>query len=215
MLGGPIRGLKIGVDETWIFKNTHPDVAAVLRAALEVFVSLGAVVTPMTFPDASDMVTAWTDLCAVETTLAHDLTYPSRAAEYGPEIAGFLDRGLSVSAKDLGRAQIYRDVFKGEVAALFDSIDVLICPVIPGQVPTVPVWDEVAASKGDFGEYIKYTAPFNFTGNPAAIMQGGFDGNGVPVGFQLIGPHFSEGLLFKAGHAFQTVTDWHTKHPAI
>ena len=215
LLSGPIRGLRIGGDEAWIYGSTDPDVVAALTATLEVFVSLGAIIVPVKVPDMDEMAVAWTDLCAVETTLAHDATYPSRKDEYGPEIAGFLDRGLEVPTKALGRAQIYRDVFKGELAAAIQPVDALICPVIPGKVPTVPVWDEVAKGKGDFGDYIKFTAPFNFSGSPAAIFQGGVDANGLPIGIQLIGKHFSEALLMKAAHAFQTVTDWHVQHPPV
>lgn len=215
LLGGGIRGLKIGLDEAYVFEGTDPDVAAAIHAALEVLVSLGAIVVHVKMPDMSELGAAWTALCAVETTLAHDATYPSRASDYGPEIAGFLDRGLTVTVKELGDAHITRDIFKGGLAAVFGRADVLIMPVIPGKVPTVEVWDEVAKGKGDFGDYIKFTAPFNFSGNPTAIMQGGFDSNGLPIGFQLVGPQWSEALLFRAGHTFQTVTDWHTKHPPV
>ena len=38
---------------------------------------------------------------------------------------------------------------------------------------------------------------------------------GVPVGFQLVGRHLAEGLLLRAGHAYQKVTDWHTRHPKL
>jgi amidase len=215
LLGGGIRGLKIGLDEAYVFEGTDPDVAAAMRSALKVFVSLGAIIVPVKVPDLSELGTAWTTLCAVETTLAHDATYPSRAIEYGPEIAGFLDRGLALTAKEVGDAQIVRDIFKGGMSALFGLVDLLIVPVIPNKVPTVEVWDEIAKGKGDFGNYIKFTAPFNFSGNPTAIMQGGFDSNGLPIGFQLIGPNWSEAVLFRAGHTFQTVTDWHTKHPPV
>ena len=46
-------------------------------------------------------------------------------------------------------------------------------------------------------------------------LHGGFDGNAMPIGFQLVGRHLSEDLLLRAGHAFQQVTDWHVRHPAL
>jgi amidase len=36
---------------------------------------------------------------------------------------------------------------------------------------------------------------------------------GLPIGFQLIGPHLSEPALLRAGHAYQQATDWHTRRP--
>jgi amidase len=35
------------------------------------------------------------------------------------------------------------------------------------------------------------------------------------VGFQLVGPHLSEGLLLRAGHAYQQATAWHTMRPPV
>jgi amidase len=50
---------------------------------------------------------------------------------------------------------------------------------------------------------------------PTLTMNGGFDKRGAPIGFQLVGKHLSEDLLLRAGHAFQSITDWHTRHPAL
>jgi amidase len=46
-------------------------------------------------------------------------------------------------------------------------------------------------------------------------MPCGFTANGLPVGFQLVGPHLSEDVLLRAGHAYQQATDWHTHHPSL
>ncbi|WP_181702452.1 amidase [Chthonobacter albigriseus] len=212
-LSGGIRGLKIGLDETWVYGGTDPEVAGVLKEAIDILIALGATIVPVKFPDTTGMAQAWTDLCAVETAIAHEATYPSRKDEYGPELAGFIETGRKVDAFSLGKAQIFRNEFKGSLAALFEIVDVLICPMMPYKIPTLAGWDEVM--KGDFGDYLKFTGVFNFTGSPSVIMQGGFDSRGIPIGFQLIGRPFEEALLLKAGHTFQTVTDWHTKNPVL
>jgi amidase len=62
---------------------------------------------------------------------------------------------------------------------------------------------------------LRYTAPFDSTGMPALTMNGGFDKRGAPIGFQLVGKHLSEDLLLRAGNSFQSITDWHTRHPAL
>jgi len=41
----------------------------------------------------------------------------------------------------------------------------------------------------------------------------GYDKLDLPIGMQLMGPHFSEKLLFRLGHAYQLTTDWHTRWP--
>jgi aspartyl-tRNA(Asn)/glutamyl-tRNA(Gln) amidotransferase subunit A len=57
-----------------------------------------------------------------------------------------------------------------------------------------------------------YTIGANLAGLPGLSIPCGFAG-GLPVGLQLIGPHFSEGLLLNAAHRYQLETDWHRRVP--
>lgn len=52
------------------------------------------------------------------------------------------------------------------------------------------------------------------TGNPTITMPAGFSGD-LPLGVQLVGRHFDEALLVRAGHAYQSATDWHRRHPPV
>ena len=90
-----------------------------------------------------------------------------------------------VSAIDLGKAQIFRGRYAGQVAEAFQDIDVLLIPVMKTTTPTAAEWEEMV--KGDVADLLRYTAEFNMTGIPALTMNGGFDNRGAPVGFQLVG----------------------------
>ena len=184
-----------------------------LTAAQEALVDLGARLVPVTFPSITDASTAWGHLCAVETAIAHEATYPSQADAYGPGLGGFIEAGRKVTAFDLGKAQITRGKFAGQVAAMFQDIDVLLAPVMTNPTPSAAEWIEMV--KGDISHLLRYTAEFNFTGQPAITLSGGFDKRGAPIGFQLVGKHLSESLLLRAGHAYQSVTDWHARHPTL
>jgi amidase len=61
----------------------------------------------------------------------------------------------------------------------------------------------------------RYTFPFNVSGNPTLSLPSGFAPTGLPLGIQLIGPHRSEALLCRAGHAFQQATGFHVVHPRL
>ena len=58
---------------------------------------------------------------------------------------------------------------------------------------------------------LRFTAPFNMSGNPTITLPGGFTPQGMPVGFQFAAAHDAEALLLRAGHAYQQETDWHTR----
>jgi aspartyl-tRNA(Asn)/glutamyl-tRNA(Gln) amidotransferase subunit A len=60
-----------------------------------------------------------------------------------------------------------------------------------------------------------FTLPANLAGVPGLSFPVGFDSQGLPVGMQLMGPHFQEEILFQAAHAYQQVTGWHEKTPAL
>lgn len=212
-LGRGIRGLRLGIAEAYAFEGLNTEVLRVLTAAREALVELGARPVPVAFPSITEASRAWGHLCAVETAIAHEATYPSQAAEYGAGLAGFIDSAAAVSASDLGKAQIIRNQFKGQVAAAFQDIDVLLIPVMKDPTPGAAEWIEMA--KGNIAHLLRYSAEFNFTGMPALTLNGGFDKRGAPIGFQLVGTHLSEPLLLRAGHAFQSITDFHTQHPPL
>jgi amidase len=212
-LGKSLRGLRIGLDEAYVYDGTDPEIVAAIGQALEAFASLGARIVPIRFPPLGALGKSWMQLCALEAAIFHEATYPSRAAEYGPVLAGLLDQGLALSAFDLGKAQLARAAFSGKLAQVFLDVDMLVAPVIPMLVPTSHGFAKLADEGLD--ALIKYTGPFDMTGNPTVTLNGGFDSHGVPIGFQLVGRHLSEEMLLSAGHAFQQVTDWHCRHPAL
>jgi amidase len=212
-LEGGIRGLRVGIDEAYAFNGLSEEVLEALSAARDALVALGARLVPIEFPSTADAAPAWGHLCLVETAIAHEATYPSRAAEYGPGFGGFLAGASGVSAMDLGKAQIVRGKFLGQVTDVFQDIDVMLIPVIRTPSPTPAQWLEML--EGDIAQLLRYTAEFNLTGMPTITMNGGIDKRGAPIGFQLVGKHLSEDLLLRAGHAFQSITDWHTWHPAL
>ena len=60
-----------------------------------------------------------------------------------------------------------------------------------------------------------FTIPVNLAGLPGVSIPGGFTRTGLPIGLQLIGRAFDEATLFRAAHAYQQVTTWHTRKPPL
>jgi len=60
-----------------------------------------------------------------------------------------------------------------------------------------------------------FTLPANLAGVPGISFPVGFDGQGLPIGLQLIAPSFREELLLQTAHAYQQATDWHTHAPNL
>src|SRR5260370_20693260 len=60
-----------------------------------------------------------------------------------------------------------------------------------------------------------FTIPVNLAGLPGVSIPGGFTQAGLPIGLPLIAPAFDEATLLRVAHAYQTVTDWHIRRPAL
>ena len=107
------------------------------------------------------------------------------------------------------RAAITREF----VDTAMKGVDVLHLPAIPIPTPTIDestTGPDVMRIIGTLGHC---TRGINYLGLPAISVPAGFDGQGLPIGFQLVGRPFTEATLLRAADAYQRVTDWHTKKP--
>jgi amidase len=209
---GGISGLRIGLPREYATKGVAEEVVKALHGAVAALQSQGAVIKEVSFPPHQEVLAAWGPLCSVETALAHQATYPSRAKDYGPVMAAFIDAGRATSALDLAAAHLARLDFSNRLAGLFTDVDLLIIPTLTGCVPTAKAWEDAVVA-GELADAIRFTAPFDCSGSPTITMPNGFDARGLPLSFQLVGPHLSEALLCQAGAAYQRATDWHLRHP--
>ena len=89
-LSGGVRGLKIGVDRTFNSEGVDKTVIKAVDGAVDVLRRLGAEIKDIAVPSTTDVLAGWLNFCAVETAVAHEKTYPSRADQYGPALAGLI-----------------------------------------------------------------------------------------------------------------------------
>ena len=213
-IGGGVRGIRIGVDRKLIAAGADEDMVRAVEGAAAVFRQLGAEVRDVTFPSPDQIVRDAVVLCCVEAAVAHEPTYPSRASEYGPVLAGLLDLGRKADGLALAKILQRRAEFRGRLAALFRDIDLLLLPAMNSAAPTLAFLAARAADQDARYARVRFTAPFDMTGSPTLTLPGGKTAEGLPVGFQVVGRHLDEALILRAGHAFQQATDWHTRRPA-
>jgi aspartyl-tRNA(Asn)/glutamyl-tRNA(Gln) amidotransferase subunit A len=103
-----------------------------------------------------------------------------------------------------GQAQKVRTVIRDEHAAAFEEFDLLASPTSP----TV-AFELGARTENPLAMYAAdlLTIPSNMAGLPGLSIPCGLS-EGLPVGLQLIGPQFSENLLFRAGHALERALEF-------
>ena len=209
------KGIRIGWDEGHSTHGVNTEVAAGVREALRALERAGAEVIEVSIPDTREIIANWAVLCAVETAVAHEDTYPSQENAYGPELKSHIDFGRAATSLDVGRANTCRNHWRGTLARLFETVDMFIAPPYPDVTPTLEGFRAVMDASDGLFRLTRYAAPHDMSGSPTISLPCGFNSAGLPLGFQLIGRDFSEDLLLRAGHAYQQETDWHRRHPAM
>jgi len=215
-IGEDVRGLRLGVDERFIRHGVHPQVSDAVLQAVAHLVELGLepveVVVPPIDPDL--LVNTWSTLCAGDAADAHRETWPARADEYGP-FRQWLELADTRTAADYAAAHATRLEYAGKIAGLFQEIDLLACPAMPFAAP--PIGDDALPLPDEDKNIVRprFTYPFNFSNSPTLTLPCGFTPDSLPIALQLVGPHFSEETLLRAGHAFEQSTAWHTRIPPV
>jgi amidase len=210
---GVLRGVRIGVDEDFCSADTNPAITAAVLAAADVLRAAGAELRQVTVPLDGHEVGPWVTLCAAEVAHAHRDHFPARAADYGPALRNFLELGHRLTAVDYARAHAARLALRGRLAAVFNQVDLLVCPalgvVLPATVDLAAPVDHDSASAG------RFTIPFDLTGSPTITLPCGVVRDQLPIGLQLVGRHLEEAVLFRAATAYERATPWHERHPAL
>jgi len=210
-----LRGLRLGVDARYNSRGVDDVMRATTESALAVLRAAGAEVRRVRFPEPQQVVEEWLAHCAVETAYAHRDTYPAQKERYGPGLAGVIELGRSLSGLAYQEILLHRHDFAGRVRALFEDIDLLLIPAQAMASPTLKQMATLGEDPNALARLLRFSAPFDLTGSPAITLPAGFTRAGTPVAVQLIGRHFEEDVLVRAGHAFQRETDWHRRHPAV
>jgi aspartyl-tRNA(Asn)/glutamyl-tRNA(Gln) amidotransferase subunit A len=110
-----------------------------------------------------------------------------------------------------GQAQKVRTIIRQEFAAALEDFDLLVSPTSP--TVAFPLGAKTANPLAMYLSDVLAIPP-NMAGLPGLSIPCGLS-EGLPVGLQLIGPQFSENLLFRAGHALEQALEFDYVPPRL
>ena len=120
--------------------------------------------------------------------------------------------GLAFTGRDYARAMRARESWRRTMARLYQEVDVLASPTIIDEPPLIE--DGQSLYKATMS-VTKNTYCGAFAGIPGISVPDGVSRGGLPLGLQLESAWWGEPLLLRAGHAYQTATDWHLRRPKL
>ncbi|MBS1986640.1 Asp-tRNA(Asn)/Glu-tRNA(Gln) amidotransferase subunit GatA [Candidatus Dependentiae bacterium] len=235
-LDGSIKPrLKIGIVENALHADgMHPEIVAAIESAIAVYERMGAEIVRLKLPTLDYSAATYFIISRAEaaSNLARfdgvrygvrdknaqslDALYSStRSLGFGDEVKTRIMVGNYVlSAGHSGafydNAKKVQRLMRSEFADTFKKVDLLLMPTHPTPAFSFGAFDHDKLQM-DLQDY--FTCAANLAGIPAISLPCGFVSEGLPIGFQLVGPHVSEELLYQTAHAYEQQTAWHTMHP--
>jgi amidase len=212
-----VSGLRIGLDETFITKGASAEVSAAVIDAVRILERLGARIVKVNLPAIAPVLATAMDLLSAETATSHESMYPSKAEQYGAGFRSLLDVGVQVRGQDYAKGLMERMCFTNQGQNLFDQIDIFACPSMSyaslpaNAVPPDARSLDLANEEGP----VRFTMPFNLSGNPTLSLPCGKSPSGPPPSLQLIGRLLGEATILRAGRSFERATEWNQQRPPI
>lgn len=233
-LTGDLKGMKVGIPTDCFASGLDADVRKSVLDVAEVLKGRGAQVSEFALPIMEYVVPTYYILAAAEAssnlsrfdgvkygwraedyTDLTDLYNKTRTQGFGSEVKRRILLGtfvLSTGYYDAyyKKAMQVKAVIKEAFDKVFEQYDVILMPVAP---TTAPKLGESLSNPLQMYLSDIYTVSVNLAGLPGISVPCGFDGAGLPIGAQLIGPALGEAKVLNAAHAYQLDTDWHKKAP--
>ena len=236
-LGKSIKGLRIGIPKEYFIAGLDGDVKESLQNALKTLEGLGAIPVEISLPHTELAVSVYYILAPAEASsnLARydgvryghraegdlelrDLYSRSRSEGFGKEVQRRILVGTYVLSSGYYdayyvKAQKVRSLIVKDFRDAFEtSCDIIAAPTAP--TPPFKIGEKFSDPLTMYLNDI-FTIPVNLAGLPGMSLPCGFSSAGLPIGLQLIGRPWDESTIFQVGSAFESATDWHTKHPTL
>ena len=233
---GGVKGMTIGIPKSYFGDGLSAEVRSKIEDAIKVLESEGANVEEFEFSMLDYAVPAYYIIASAEASSnlsrfdgvkygfrsenaegLRDVYLKTRTEGFGSEVKKRIMLGafaLSSGYYDAyyNKALQVKALIKQALYIAFEKYDMLLGPVAPTTAPKIgeSLKDPLAMYLSDI-----YTVSVNLAGLPGLSLPCGFDGEGMPVGMQLLGKAFADAKLLRAGALYQDVTDFHKQMPAL
>lgn len=231
-LNQPLAGLRIGMAEEHFAEGLDAEVERTVKAAIDVYRSLGATIHPVRLPHTKYAVATYYLIAPSEASsnlsrydgihYGHrseeqgnlfDLYAASRGEGFGAEVKrrimiGTFALSAGYADKYYVKALKVRRLIRQDFDEAFAQVDVIAGPVAP-----TPAFQIGELSSDPLAMYLSdvYTLSANLAGIPGMSIPCGFTKSNLPIGMQLLAPPFEEERLLRAARMFERETEWHQR----
>lgn len=233
---GSIKGLRLGIPREYFIDGIEPDVAAAVQQAITTLKELGAEMVEISLPHTEYGVAAYYIIAPAEASsnlarfdgVKYGLRVPdskdlmtmycqTRSRGFGMEVKRRIMLGtyvLSAGYYDAyyRKASQVRTLIRQDFLQAFEQCDAIVTPVAPN--PPFKIGEK---TDDPLQMYLSdvFTLPASLAGIPGISIPCGFSAGNLPVGLQILGPHFREDLILRVAHQFEQATPYHKARPNL
>lgn len=215
-----VKGLKIGVPKEYFIEGLDPRIKEMTEKTLKWYEEQGAEIVEVSLPHTSYAIEVYyiIQTAEVSSNLARydGIRFGNNRSHFGAEAKRRIILGtyvLSAGYYDAyyKKAMQVRTLLKKDFEQVFNQVDCLITPASP----TLP-WKLGEKTSDPLSMYLSdiLTVHANLVGIPGLSVPMGFI-DGLPVGMQILGPHFSEKLLYQVGYAYEEHHPFWKERPSL
>ncbi len=230
-----VKGIRIGIPKEYFIEGIDPDVEKAVTQAIDLFGKWGAEVKRVSLPHTEYAVAIYYIIATAEASsnLARydgvkyglrskryrdlmEMYAQTRAKGFGQEVKRRIILGTYVLSAGYyeayyRKASQVRTLMRKDFEDAFRQVDVILAPTAP-----TPAFRIGEKTEDPLQMYLSdiFTIPVNIAGIPGISIPCGFSRENLPIGLQMMGKHFDEGMLLRVAYAFEQNTDFHLKKPA-
>lgn len=200
LLQRDLAGIRVGLFNPW-FEDAEPEVVRVVRAGVDALREAGAEIVPIEIPELRllSVVHLVTIVSEMATSQLHLLE--KHRTEYALETRLNLALAHGLSARDYLHAQRHRARLGRVWGSILNGVHAVVTPTTG---VTAPPWAADAVARGESNiplttAIMRFAQAANVFGLPALSVPAGYDGQGLPVGLQLVGRPWDEARLLQLG----------------
>jgi len=231
-----IKGIRIGIPEEYFVEGLDPAVEKQIGEAIDSFRKWGAKIERISLPHTEFAVAIYYIIATAEASsnLARydgvkyglrskgyrnlmEMYTQTRAKGFGKEVKRRIILGTYVLSAGYyeayyRKASQVRTLMRNDFDEAFQKVDVMVAPTAP-----TPAFRIGEKTEDPLQMYLSdiHTIPVNLAGIPAVSIPCGFSPAGLPIGLQIMGKHFDEGMLLRVAYTFEQNTDFRLKKPSL
>ena len=201
------RKLRVGVPRKFFYDDLDAEVASAVNQALRVLATLAGEMRELEIEVPTDRT-----LQTAESFAYHKAWVETTPELYQPETLRRIKTGADITASNyIQRRRELEHVRRG-IGDIFADVDVLVTPTTPIPSPRIAelkAHPELLRPREML--LLRNTRPVNVWGLPAISVPCGFTEVGLPIGLQIIGPHWEEARILRLAYAYEQATAWHKR----